>query len=362
MTEVDADGNTIVKVRKSNTGMFTQLVSDARAAEWELVQPGDEDRLFYRMSWWRKVVVMAGGPTVNILIAFFLFWGIFATVGNARDLSFQPVVAETVPCIVPFEESGRECTAEDPLSPAAEAGLEPGDRFVEFNGTAVTSWEQMQELIRNNDDGEAVIVVDRDGERVTVTTNTTVQARPTGDDAETLTQVGFLGVSPTYTVATGGPIYTLDEMGYMTKESIQALATLPVKVGHVALAIVGLEQRDPEGPISIVGGGRLAGETAAHTEINVQDKVVGLIGLIAAFNLFIGIFNFVPLLPLDGGHIAGALWEAVRRGVARVTGRPDPGYVDVAKLLPVAYVVGACLLVMGLVLIVGDLVVPVQFG
>jgi membrane-associated protease RseP (regulator of RpoE activity) len=71
-------------------------------------------------------------------------------------------------------------------------------------------------------------------------------------------------------------------------------------------------------------------------------------------------FNFIPLLPLDGGHIAGALWEAMRRGWARLRGRPDPGYVDVARLLPIAYVVASCLLVMGLVLIVGDLVVPVR--
>ena len=80
--------------------------------------------------------------------------------------------------------------------------------------------------------------------------------------------------------------------------------------------------------------------------------------LIAGFNFFIGMFNFIPLLPLDGGHIAGALWEAIRRGFARLRGRPDPGYVDVAKLLPIAYGVAACLLVMGVVLIVGDLVVP----
>ena len=82
--------------------------------------------------------------------------------------------------------------------------------------------------------------------------------------------------------------------------------------------------------------------------------------LVAGFNLFIGMFNFIPLLPLDGGHIAGALYEAVRRGIARLRGRPDPGYVDVAKLLPIAYVVAAVLLVMGVVLIVGDIVVPVH--
>jgi membrane-associated protease RseP (regulator of RpoE activity) len=99
---------------------------------------------------------------------------------------------------------------------------------------------------------------------------------------------------------------------------------------------------------------------AAHETFPMQDKVVSLVMLIAGFNFFIGMFNFIPLLPLDGGHIAGAMWEALRRGLARLRGRPDPGYVDVAKLLPVAYVVGAAMLVMGVVLIVGDLVVPLH--
>ncbi len=84
--------------------------------------------------------------------------------------------------------------------------------------------------------------------------------------------------------------------------------------------------------------------------------------LIGGFNFFIGMFNFIPLLPLDGGHIAGALYEALRRGLARLRRRPDPGYVDVARLLPIAYVVASLLLVMGVVLIVGDLVVPLDTG
>ena len=78
----DEQGNQVTKIRKSNTGMFTQLISDARAAEWELIGPEDEPRLFYKMPWWKKVIVMAGGPSVNIAIAFFLFWGVFAFYGN----------------------------------------------------------------------------------------------------------------------------------------------------------------------------------------------------------------------------------------------------------------------------------------
>ena len=92
----------------------------------------------------------------------------------------------------------------------------------------------------------------------------------------------------------------------------------------------------------------------------MKDKIVSLVMLIAGFNLFVGLFNFIPLLPLDGGHIAGALYEGLRRGWARLRGLPDPGYVDVAKLLPIAYVMGLAMLIMGVVLIIGDIVVPLH--
>jgi membrane-associated protease RseP (regulator of RpoE activity) len=339
--ERQADGS--LKVRRSNTGMFTQLISDARAAEWELVEPGDEDRLFYRMAWWKKVVVMAGGPTVNLLIAFVLFSILFGAYGmrETKADAGRPVLDEVSQCVIPYAEQGRDCRTGDPESPAAKAGLQPGDTITSFNGTAVTSWDQLKDLVRANADGTATIGYLRDGVEHTATTNTTVEARPSSDTDQTLTQVGFLGVAPsTHTAVTrGGPLFTLDQMGGMTRDSVVALAHLPVKVWGVAKAIAGMEERDPNGPVSIVGGGRIAGEAVSENAFPLLDRVMFLVGLVAGFNLFIGLFNFVPLLPLDGGHIASALWEAVRRGIARVRHRPDPGYVDAAKLLPLAYVV-----------------------
>jgi membrane-associated protease RseP (regulator of RpoE activity) len=358
----DADGQQVTRVRKSNTGMFTQLISDARAAEWELVKPEDTDRLFYKMPWWKKVVVMAGGPSVNILIAFFLFSAVFGTYGNASDETVTTTIDEVQPCIVPPDEAGRVCTDDEirtQPTPAWEAGLKPGDKIVSFNGVKVDSWDQVQQLIRDNGNREAEIVVDRDGTLKPIDTKTTVTPRIIDEDADPV-RVGFLGVRPDAYPTTGGPLYTVERMGGMTVDVVKALGTLPVKVFDVGRAIFGLQDRDPQGPVSIVGGGRLAGEVASHDESSVTDKLVFFTMLIAGFNFFIGMFNFVPLLPLDGGHIASALWEALRRRLARLRGRPDPGYVDAAKLLPVAYVVASAMLVMGIVLIVGDLVVPVH--
>jgi len=363
--DLTGDPDDELRVRKSNTGMFTQLISDARAAEWEHIGPEDRDRLFYKRTWWQKVIVMSGGPMVNIAIAFFLFWGVFATVGQLVGTEAEPVVAEVVPCIVPVAEDGRVCSAEelrDNPSPAATAGLEPGDRFVSFNGEPVTDWEQVQQAIRDNDNSTAEIAVERDGEQIVLEATTSVQPRPLDGDSKVLTEVGFLGVLPEVTLIyeTGGPIYTAQQMGTMTVEVAKSLVQLPVKVYGVGRAIVGLEERDPNSPVSVVGGGRLAGEVAAHETFPLKDKVTSLVMLIAGFNLFIGLFNFIPLLPLDGGHIAGALYEGLRRAWARLRGLPDPGYVDVAKLLPIAYVMGLAMVLMGVVLIIGDIVVPVH--
>ncbi len=362
-TSTDADGNQVIRVRKSNTGMFTQLVAESRAAEWELIGPEDSDRLFYKLPSWQKIVVMAGGPMVNIAIAFFLFLGIFSIYGvrTAEPAAGPPRVDEVSDCVLPATET-RACTADDPVAPAKDAGLEPGDVIVTFNGQDVPDWAALQQAIRGNENGRAEIGIERDGEPMTLTTSTTVAARPLEAGDEELVQVGFLGVTPVTEIVVdrGGVLFTLQEMGGMTVRTVEAIATLPVKVFHVAQAIVGVRERDPNGPVSIVGGGRFAGEVAAEEAFPLAEKSVFLLTLVASFNFFIGMFNLVPLLPLDGGHIAGALWEALRRGFARLRGRPDPGHVDVAKMLPVAYVMGIAMALMGVVLIVADLVVPLS--
>jgi membrane-associated protease RseP (regulator of RpoE activity) len=358
MLPPDKDGH----LRESNTGMFTQLIADARAAEAEHVEEGDEDRLFYKMAWWKKVIVMAAGPSVNIAIAFVIFGALFATYGNIGDPVTEPKVAEVQRCAVPYDQSDRACTASDPDTPAYAAGLRTGDVVTSFNGTQVEDWATLQGLIRANADNKAVLTVQRDGVEKTLTTRTIVSARPTSATDEKLTDVGFLGMLPTVRPETGGLVYTVDQMGTMTVSTVQALGHMPVKVWGVAKAIAGQQERDPEGPMSVVGGGRIAGETAATQDFPVKEKAVLLLMLIGGFNFFIGMFNFVPLLPLDGGHIAGALYEALRRGWARVRRRPDPGYVDVAKLLPIAYVVAGAFLLLSVVLIVGDIVKPIHIA
>lgn len=131
----------------------------------------------------------------------------------------------------------------------------------------------------------------------------------------------------------------------------------------VAQAAFSAEPRDPNGPISVVGVGRVAGEVAAMEQIPVSSRVATLISLLAGVNLALFVFNLIPLLPLDGGHVLGALYEGVRRFAAKVFKRKDPGPFDIAKLLPVTYVAAVVLIGMGALLIYADIVKPVNiFG
>jgi len=345
-------------VRKSNTGLFTQMVSDARAAEYELVQPEDQLRLFYRLPWWKKLVVMAGGPTVNLVLAFLLAGAVFGLHGVAEPTRTIGTVSE---CVVPAD-APRECTAEDPPTPAVEAGLRPGDRIVAFNGQEVGSWAEFTTLIRRNTDGDATLTFVRDGVERTSTTNTTVNTVIDPDDPERVVQAGFLGVSPVTELQRQDPLYTATWMVESTWRTVEAIAQLPVRLYDVGRTVLGLQERDPESPMSVVGAGRVAGEITSNDTQPLVSRLVTLVMLLAGVNLFLGMFNFVPLLPLDGGHIAGALYEGVRRGWARLRGRPDPGYVDVARLLPLAYGMAIVLLVMSMLLIYADIVAPVRLG
>jgi membrane-associated protease RseP (regulator of RpoE activity) len=146
----------------------------------------------------------------------------------------------------------------------------------------------------------------------------------------------------------------------MAQQTGHALLAFPAKVYFTAVNLVTGKPRDIYGPMSIVGASRAAGEVASTDRIDAADKVATMFMLLGSVNLFVALFNFIPLLPLDGGHIVGALYEGLKKLLARLRGRPDPGYVDTARMLPVAYAVGGIILVSGVVLILADLIDPIR--
>ncbi len=350
------------KVRNTKTGMFAQLMDDARSAEYELVDEADHDRLFYNKPWWQRVIIMGSGVTINLLIAFFLFAVVFMGYGVPTATTSVETVSECVIAVTKenLKKPPRKCTEADPASPAKTAGFLPGDRIVNFNGTEVTTWKQIRGEIRANGAETATIVVERDGNQVTLRPRTVVSTVPDLNDAERITKAGFLGVVPTQVVERQGLGFVVTTMANGTWETIKAIGAMPVKLYHVGRAAVGLEERDPTGPMSVVGAGRVAGEMASTQEASVGARFFSVLALLAGLNLFLGMINLVPLPPFDGGGIATTLYEAARRGVARLLHRPDPGAVDAAKLLPVTYVMAGLILLMSIVLIYADIVAPIS--
>jgi membrane-associated protease RseP (regulator of RpoE activity) len=180
------------------------------------------------------------------------------------------------------------------------------------------------------------------------------------DDPTKTEMVGFLGITPLIGRERQGPGAVVSHMGDLTQHTVGALVGLPNRMVGVWQAAFGDKARDPEGPIGVVGASRIGGEILASNN-KAMDKVSWFLSVLASVNFAIGMFNLIPLLPLDGGHIAGALWEALKRGFARLVRRPDPGYVDVAKALPLTYAMAIVMIVMGALLIYADLVNPIHF-
>lgn len=339
-------------------GPVTRLANLAREAEYESVTPADHGRLFYEKKTWQKLIIMAGGPAMNLVLAFLIFLGVNLLHGTYQN---QLTVDSVSDCVVPATQAARACTASDPASPAKQAGVQASDSIVAFNGVHISSWDQLSDLIRANRAAEATVVVNRNGHDVTLkpvhTIVTGVQDRL--DPSKTI-EAGFLGVTPTQALVHPGPIGTAQQLWTLTKQSAVALVSLPVKTWHVAVDVVTGHQRDPNSPMSIVGASRVAGEIATAPGLSLGDRISSWFLMLGSVNLFVALLNCVPLPPLDGGHIAGALYEGLKRAVARAFGRRDPGHVDTARMLPVAYVVGGFLALSGIVLVLADIIAPIK--
>jgi membrane-associated protease RseP (regulator of RpoE activity) len=357
-------------VRPSSTGMFQTLASEARSMAHEEIGPGDENRVFYKLPVWKKIIIMLGGPAMNLLIGVALTAVLLMGFGIAVPTT---TVADVSKCQV---NAGETVDPESPdcrLTPAASAQLKPNDVIKTFDGKTVTSWDELTGWIRASAGREVELTVERNGATVEATVTPVLSARPIiGSDGrpekdaegkDRFQEVGFLGISSQTTLVPQPASSVLPLAGENIAQVTGVILNLPARVVGVAQAAFGPEPRDPNGPVSVVGVGRVAGEVAALEEVPLQSRTGALIGLLAGLNFALAIFNLIPLLPLDGGHVAGALYEGVRRQMAKVLGKPDPGAFDIAKMLPATYVVAALLMAMGALLIYADIVKPVNlFG
>lgn len=354
---------------RAGGGFFATMVQDARAANDETLAGDDDERVFYKLPVWQRVVIMLGGPVMNLLFAMVLFAILLTGIGVQTATTTVASVSE---CIIPASAERTECEASDPAAPAAAAGIQPGDTIVSVDGEQVEDFAAAAALIQASPGQPIDIVVVRDGsERTIALTPAAVEQAVTDDqgaavlddDGEPVTEeVGIAGIRQEVAYLRE-PIWVGPQTAF---ENVGAVAgiiwQLPVKVWETGATLVTGEERDPNGPLSIVGAGVLAGEVAA-AEAPVLNRLAGFLSLLASLNIALFVFNLIPLLPLDGGHVAVALWDGIKRVWAKVFHRPPPKPVDATKLVPVTFVVVIALISMGAVLILADIVNPVSiFG
>ena len=356
--------------RRATTGRFATMIEDARRHSLEEIGPGDERRVFYRLAPWKRIIIMLGGPVMNLVLAFVLFTAVLVGIGLPEPTLRVGAVVPCTPTV--SAPSGAAlpdgtCPSGTSPSPAAAAGVQPGETLVAIDGATVTSWEEATSIIRRLPSGPVPLTLLRaDGAERTLTLDVVEVTRPVVDEGgrptgETST-TGFLGLRP-QSQFVQQPISSVPPaMWDLTVRSVGALVTLPVRLYELVTdTLIGGGERAIDGPVSVVGVSRIGGEILASGE-TAAAKAATFLGLAASLNLFLFLFNLLPILPLDGGHVAGAVYESIRRRLARLRGRPDPGPVDVARLMPVAYVVAIGLIVMGAIVIFADIVRPITLG
>jgi membrane-associated protease RseP (regulator of RpoE activity) len=347
-------------------GNFLQaMVQDARTASADAIPIGAEDRVFYKLPIWKRIVIMFAGPFMNVVIATVLFAIIL--VGIGAQIS-TPTVSSVSQCVQKATSAAKSCAPGDPASPAAAAGIQAGDTITAINGTSVTTWNEETRVIRGLAGKTVPIVLVRNGKTMTVTA-TIIKNQNYALDSKgnvrldsagkpTTLEVGFLGVAPGVAYQPQSPTTILPTVGSTIGADFGIIVTLPQRLVQVAQAAFGSQPRDPNGPVGVVGVGRLAGEAATLDE-PWQSKVGLFLSILASLNIALFAFNMIPLLPLDGGHIIGAIWEGLRKTFNKVFKRKDPGPVDIARLVPLTYVVVLVLGAMSLLLVYADIVKPI---
>jgi membrane-associated protease RseP (regulator of RpoE activity) len=366
-------GETEYGVKALPLGGFVKIVG--MTPQDDDVEPGDEKRAMWRFPVWKRTVVMSAGSITHVILAFVALWVLFAFVGvpDGSKINTSPAkVGSVSSCVNDFKIDPQTkqpvaCVAgTDPASPASRAGLRTGDVITAINGTTISSFGEMRTTVQQLGNQNATITYSRDGKSFTKPVfipavqklkSTVDPNKPVTDiKSDDLEPAGILGVSPQPPTTTFGPVraasISTQWMGSTVVLTFDSLKQIPKKVPALVSAITG-GQRDPETPVSVVGASRIGGEL-----ISVGDWP-RVFTLFAVLNLFFGIFNLLPLLPMDGGHIAIAWFERIRSWIAARRGRPDPGRVDYMKLTPITLGVIGVLGVFVLLTVTADVVNPI---
>ncbi len=344
-------GETEYGVKAIPAGGFVKIVGMTPLEELE---PGDEERAFYRQPARRKTVVLAAGSTVHFILCVVLVAFAVAVFGVQKESA--PTLTAISTCVV--DDPAAACSAGAAPGPAKAAGLQPGDVVTAVDGVDVSGSTDLVTRVKASAGTQIRLTVLRD-KQVRVVTVTPKQVTRPGAPAP----IGAIGVSiaANYSYQHFGPVGVVRETGAMLKLLVTGTwETLTHKLGTISS--VYSPDRDPSGFIGVVGVGRISGEIA-QAPVSITDKLNGIVLLLAGLNLFVGVFNLLPLLPLDGGHIAVVWFEQVRDRLRRIKGyRGELQRVDMNKLMPLTFAVVVVFVGFTLFLLGADIVNPITIN
>ena len=352
------------KKPETKTGFFAEMIAEARLAHSEEEKPKDKNRKFYQLPVGKRMIIMLGGPFMNLVLGVVLT--VIALSGFGVYQSSLKIDAVSI-CL---DSTQTSCSASE-QTPAHIAGLMPGDEIISAARKPVQDWVEFKDILSMSPTLD--VEVKRAGKIVDLTVSAVIQQRPQFDDlgspildrngdAVTAPQP-FLGVFLTPERVPVSVGTSLEASGKVMLQIGQLILQLPQKVFEVTASTLGYGERDPNGPISIVGIGAIAGEVAASEQTEFSDKLATGISILGSLNFALFVFNMLPLLPLDGGHVAGGVYESIKRGLYKVLGKKDPGPADTALLMPLTWVVFIALIAVSLLLIAADLINPISlFG
>jgi membrane-associated protease RseP (regulator of RpoE activity) len=330
------------------------------------MSPGDphasDPRAFYRATSGRKLVVLGAGSFLHFVLGFVLLFVLFVGIGTTQVTS---TIAEVSPC-VPKVGSTQGCKGNESVSPAASAGLKVGDRIVSIDGQQITDWNKDVLRIRQSAGKELIFGIVRGGVDMTSTTpNLVIPITPVSRVIEGKTY-GFIGIGNKLATVRSGPIEAIGDAtsttGQFLKASVTSLVSLPSKIPSLWSQTVQGKERDPEGLVGVVGVARVSGQAVGSNALTPSERLGTFIMIIASLNIFVGVFNLLPILPLDGGHMAVAIADEVRAVIARMRGRSRPKAIDVAVLTPITMVIFVLLAGLTLLLLVADIVNPINLN
>jgi membrane-associated protease RseP (regulator of RpoE activity) len=327
---------------------WQRLTSGAQPTEQIVIAEEDKGKTFYELAPWKKLIIMFGGPFANLLIAAVLAVVLFSGFGAYERTSTVKDVLSCVP-----SQSNQDCADPNPASPSSKAGLLPGDKILSFSGKPVENWSDVEAELKNSVGKTVSLVVERSGVELTLSIEPVLLKE--GESSRP-----YLGVYLETVRAPKDAIYALGQVGVMLSDTASMIIQLPLQAGAALTEIAPGSERSENGAISIVGLGQFSGQIASNDQISFEDKMLSQLGLLMSLNVALFVFNMVPLVPLDGGHIAGAVYESIKRGVFRVRGKKWVRPVDTSQMMPIAYFVASLLIVLTIVLVLRDILNPLS--